>query len=70
MEKIEMKIEGMSCGHCSNAVKNLLSETSGVQRAEVHLAEGRAEVEFDSSVVSVEELRNKINDTGMYKASN
>lgn len=43
---IELRIEGMSCGHCVAAVKKALESVPGVTRAEVEV--GRATV--DSSV--------------------
>lgn len=40
----ELKIEGMTCGHCVAAVKRALEAVPGVESAEVSLAEGRASV--------------------------
>jgi copper chaperone len=40
----ELKIEGMTCGHCTAAVKKALEKVSGVTTAEVDLAAGRARV--------------------------
>lgn len=42
---IQLKIEGMTCGHCVMAVKQALAAVPGVQGAvEVDLASGRAQV--------------------------
>lgn len=40
----ELKIDGMTCGHCSAAVKKALERVAGVGSAEVDLANGRARV--------------------------
>ena len=40
----ELKIDGMTCGHCTAAVKKALERVSGVEHAEVDLATGRARV--------------------------
>ncbi len=69
MEEIALKIEGMSCGHCKKAVEQLLNETDGVKNVSVDLAEGLANLEFDASKVSIEELKEKVNESGMYQAS-
>ncbi|MFA9460296.1 CopZ family metallochaperone [Thiohalorhabdus sp. Cl-TMA] len=39
-----LKVTGMTCRHCVNAVKEVLEEVNGVESAEVSLEEGRAEV--------------------------
>jgi copper chaperone len=41
----ELKIDGMTCGHCSAAVKKALERVDGVVMADVDLAAGRARVE-------------------------
>ena len=42
--KKTLSIEGMSCDHCVHHVKNALVDVSGVESAEVSLAEKRAVV--------------------------
>lgn len=50
---IELKISGMSCGHCVAAVQKALSSVAGSQEVHVNLAEGRAQVsgEADSAAL-------------------
>ena len=40
----ELKIDGMTCGHCTAAVKKALERVAGVEGADVDLASGRARV--------------------------
>ena len=40
----ELKIDGMTCGHCTAAVKKALERVPGVDSADVDLAAGRARV--------------------------
>ena len=40
----ELQITGMTCGHCTAAVKKALEKVSGVASADVDLAAGRATV--------------------------
>ncbi|HKJ71358.1 MAG TPA: cation transporter [Gammaproteobacteria bacterium] len=44
MADIDLKVTGMTCGHCVNAVKEALEEVAGVERADVSLDDGRARV--------------------------
>ncbi|MBM7614705.1 heavy-metal-associated domain-containing protein [Alkaliphilus hydrothermalis] len=48
--KKQIKIEGMSCGHCSNHVKNALMEIEGVKDVVVNLADKNAVVEVADNV--------------------
>ena len=44
----QLKVEGMTCGHCQSSVKRALESVEGVQGAEVNLADGTARVEGDA----------------------
>jgi copper chaperone CopZ len=46
----ELKIDGMTCGHCSAAVQKALEKVPGVRAATVDLGAGRAHVEGDADV--------------------
>ena len=65
--KVELKIEGLSCGHCVNAVTTILEETRGVESAIVSFPDS-AFVEFDGKTVSIDDLKKAINDSEIYKA--
>lgn len=57
---IELKIEGMSCGHCRQAVERALAAVPGVERVvEVSVAQGTARIEGSADpralVAAVEE---------------
>ena len=41
----KLDISGMTCGHCQHAVTSALESVEGVERANVDLAGGTAEVE-------------------------
>lgn len=40
-----LKIEGMTCGHCQASVKKALEGVEGVRAAQVDLATGEARIE-------------------------
>ena len=48
--KMEIFIDGMSCGHCKMRVEKVLSEIDGIESAEVILEEKKAVVVFDKEV--------------------
>ncbi|MDE7405317.1 MAG: cadmium-translocating P-type ATPase [Clostridiales bacterium] len=50
--KTVLKVEGMSCGHCSARVQKALAAVAGVTKAEVDLASGTATVEGDFDVAA------------------
>jgi copper chaperone len=43
-----LKVDGMTCGHCVQAVSTALKAVPGVERAMVVLESGLAEVEGDA----------------------
>ena len=61
-----LKIEGLSCGHCVNAVDNILKEIDGINNATVSLPDN-ALVSFDENKVTLAEIKKAINDSEIYK---
>ena len=62
MKDLTLSIEGMSCGHCLNAVNQTLSALPGVEIKSVQM--GRAELRFDESQIGAEELAQAITEAG------
>jgi copper chaperone len=54
MERVNLTIDGMSCGHCLNAVRGALGSVPGVKIETVSI--GRATVEFDPAAASVPQI--------------
>ena len=50
--KKKIYIEGMTCEHCLNRVKNALSEMDKIKEVQVNLAEGFALIESDREIVN------------------
>jgi copper chaperone len=59
-----LNVKGMSCGHCVSAVEGSVGELKGIMSVKVNLEAGLVEVEFDSAVVSIEEIKATIDDQG------
>jgi copper chaperone CopZ len=62
MRTLTFEIEGMSCGHCLDAVRQALSATTGVRVDSVQL--GRAVVTFDERVTAPAEIESAIDGAG------
>ncbi|EQB86153.1 copper ion binding protein [Clostridium punense] len=61
--KKRILIEGMSCNHCVNHVKEALSELNGVSNVEVNLAAKYAVIETKDDIKD-EDIRFVIDDAG------
>jgi copper ion binding protein len=61
--KKKISIEGMSCGHCVNHVKEALAELKGVEGVDVSLADKSAVIEVSGDVKD-EAIKYAVEDAG------
>lgn len=64
MEKVTLTVQGMSCGHCVKSVEGSVGKLSGVSEVKVHLENGTVDVEFDSNQVTLDTIKETIDDQG------
>ncbi|MDF1511036.1 copper chaperone CopZ [Robertmurraya sp. DFI.2.37] len=64
MEKVTINVQGMSCGHCVKSVEGSVGKLNGVFEVKVHLENGTVDVEFDSNKVTLETIKETIDDQG------
>ena len=64
MEKKIIKIGGMTCAACSARIERVLNKKKGVTKASVNLATERANIIFDPSEVSFDEIKISIEKIG------
>lgn len=64
LERVVLEVEGMDCAACASTVEKMLKAIPGVSRASVSYETGRAEVEYDTAVVRVDQLESVIRDAG------
>ena len=66
MRQATLQIEGMSCGHCLNAVNRALSAVPGVTIDAVRI--GRADVSYDDTTTTISDLETAVSEAG-YRAT-
>lgn len=58
-----IKVEGMTCGHCQQAVKGALKEIEGVQEVHVDLKTGNVDISTNENV-SKQQMTEAIEEQG------
>ncbi|MBX0313953.1 copper chaperone CopZ [Planococcus sp. N064] len=59
-----LKVQGMSCAHCVNAVESSVGELQGVSSVKVDLGKGEVSVAYDNSKTSLNQIQETIEDQG------
>ncbi len=59
-----INVEGMSCMHCVNSVKNSIGSLPGIGKVDVDLAGRKVSVVYDSEKVNIQKIKDKIEDAG------
>lgn len=67
--KDSVHISGMTCIMCQNTIKSALNSTNGIINAKVDYKKEKAQVEYDSDIVSITDIINVIKEKG-YEACN
>ena len=62
MSKLELEIEGMSCGHCVAAVSEALRELPGVTVDDVRI--GSAALHYEPEQVTLDDIVLAVEDVG------
>ncbi|MBN6188795.1 heavy-metal-associated domain-containing protein [Aneurinibacillus sp. BA2021] len=62
MQNVTLKVEGMSCGHCVKSVEGALKDVGA--SGTVNLEAKTVQVEFDENKVSLEAIKEAIEEQG------
>jgi len=62
MAKVTLHVKGMSCGHCVQAVEKAVRQAGA--SGSVDLAGGTVTIEYDEGAVTLEQLKQAIEDQG------
>ncbi|MDQ0411976.1 heavy metal translocating P-type ATPase [Mesobacillus stamsii] len=64
VDKMDLDVFGMTCAACSTRIEKVLNKMGGMKSATVNLATESATVEFNSAVLSVDQIIAKIQNLG------
>ncbi|MFQ6051337.1 MAG: heavy metal translocating P-type ATPase [Candidatus Hydrothermarchaeota archaeon] len=64
MKRITIGLEGMTCASCAVTIENALSKLDGVSEVSVNLAAEKASIKYDSDIIGVDEILEKIREVG------
>lgn len=64
MKETNLKIEGMHCAGCSTRLERVLNNLEGVETAHVSLEEKKATIKYDETKISLEIIKEAIEDAG------
>ena len=62
MTRLSLSINGMSCGHCLNAVRRALSDATGIMVESVRI--GHADVQYDPTLTTPDKIAAAVTDAG------
>lgn len=57
-------VEGMTCSGCERTVQRVVGNIEGVQSAKADLTTSTVSVEYDSSKVTIDKIKNAVNGVG------
>lgn len=64
LQKIDLEIDGMSCGSCASSIQTYLSKTDGVKSASVNYNSEIASIEYSPKTISRDNIKDIINQLG------
>ncbi len=62
MQKVELKVEGMSCNHCVNSIEGAVRELGAT--AKVNLSGKSVSVDYDEASVTLQAIKDAIEEQG------
>lgn len=64
MQKIILKIEGMTCSACSNGLEKYLNKQEGITNASVNLVMVNALIEYDENILNQKKIEEFVKKAG------
>lgn len=61
---IDLKIEGMDCGHCISTVEKAVHALPGIEEVKVSLSDNNAIISFDAALTSQDAIVEAVEDAG------
>ncbi len=64
MEKLTLKVDGMTCGGCVKSIQKALNTREGINETNADLDSATVTVEFDPTLIQESVIRDAIEDAG------
>lgn len=64
MENVNLKVTGMSCGHCVKAIEGSVGKLAGVAHVKVDLQGAQVSVQYNENEVTIDRIKDTIDDQG------
>lgn len=64
IEKLEVKIEGMTCDACQNHVNHAVNDLNGIVSIETSYDKGNSIIEYDKTKTNQDEIKKAVESTG------
>ncbi|MDR3240134.1 MAG: copper ion binding protein [Clostridiales bacterium] len=64
MEKITLRVDGMSCEHCIKAITKTLGALPSVKKVQVNLGAKTVSAAFDPAACTLDKIKQEIEDLG------
>ncbi|PRX19236.1 Cu+-exporting ATPase [Orenia metallireducens] len=64
LQKLSLKIVGMSCSSCANTIQKKLNSLDGIIDANINIATEKGQVKYDDSKIDVESILKGVEDAG------
>jgi len=64
MAKINLKVEGITCGGCEKSIQNALLARPGVTQVNASCDSGTVDIDFDDGQIQQDVLKQAIEDAG------
>jgi len=64
IESKQIKVTGLSCGHCVARVEKAVSGVNGVKKVKVDLASSMMSVEYDAQATKTEAIKQAVKGAG------
>jgi copper chaperone len=61
---ITLKVSGMACDHCKEAVERSIGVLPGVSKVEAKVKKGEVEISYDPSEVNLDDIIQAVEDAG------
>lgn len=64
MQKINLRVDGMSCGHCEIAIQDAVRKLPGIKKVKADRCKNEITVDYETSLMTLEQIIGTVDSTG------